>query len=258
MPHGPILDHVVIFLAAVAAGMINSIAGGGTLVSFPTLVWLGRDPIMANVTNTVALWPGSLGAMVAFRRDLAESRDWLALLAVPSLAGGLIGAVLLLLTPTRVFASLVPYLILFATLLLAAQEPIARVLGLEAVEGRGRRGRHRAGAAVFQFFVALYGGYFGAGMGILMLAALGLLGFTDIHRMNALKNLLAVCINLIAAAYFVAFGPVNWPDALVMTVGTIAGGYGGAGLALRAGRRRVRRAVVLIGLLIALSFFVRG
>jgi len=248
-----------VFAAGCLAGMINSVAGGGTLVSFPALIWLGRDPIVANVTNTVAIWPGSLGAMFGFRRELGNSRRWMALLAGPSMIGGLVGAVLLLQTPSRVFAAIVPYLILFATILFALQEPITRVLRPH----RSRSGATASGhawwlwAGAFQFFVALYGGYFGAGIGILMLAALGLLGLTDIHQMNGLKNFFAVCINLIAAGYFVLWGPVAWTDALIMATGTIAGGYGGAGLARRLGRRFVRRAVIVIGFAMAASFLFR-
>jgi hypothetical protein len=247
----------IVFLAAFTAGMINSVAGGGTLVTFPTLVWIGRDPILANVTSTVALWPGSLGAMLGFRRELGDSHRWMLLLAAPSVLGGLLGAYLLLRTPSRVFAAIVPYLILFATVLFAAQETITRLLGSDA---HARRHQSRAwwiGAAAFQFCVAVYGGYFGAGIGILMLAALGLLGLTDIHQMNGLKNFFAVCINLIAAAYFVLWGTVNWGDAGVMAIGAVAGGYGGAGLARRLGRQFVRRTVVIIGLTMAVSLFFR-
>jgi len=244
--------------AAFVAGMINSVAGGGTLVSFPTLLWIGRDPIIANVTSTVALWPGSLGAMLGFRRELGDGRRWMALLAAPSLLGGLIGAMLLLRTPSRVFGSLVPYLILFATVLFAAQEPLARWLRRGRPEDHVANARWWAGAALFQFFVALYGGYFGAGIGILMLAALGLLGLTDIHQMNGLKNFFAVCINLVAAAYFMLWGPVDWLDAGVMAIAAISGGYGGAGLARRMGREAVRRVVVVIGVAMTVSLLLRG
>jgi uncharacterized membrane protein YfcA len=252
-------EAAIVFAAGCLAGMINSVAGGGTLVSFPALVWIGRDPIAANVTNTVAIWPGSLGALFGFRRELGNSRRWMALLAGPSVIGGLVGAVLLLQTPSRIFAAIVPYLILFATILFALQEPITRILRPH----QSRPGATASGrvwwlwAGVFQFFVALYGGYFGAGIGILMLAALGLLGLTDIHQMNGLKNFFAVCINLIAAGYFVLWGPVTWMDALIMATGTVAGGYGGAGLARRLGRRFVRRAVVVIGFAMTASFLFR-
>lgn len=250
---------VAIFAAAVAAGMINSVAGGGTLLTFPTLVWVGLDPIVANVTSTVALWPGSLGAMVGFRRELGSSQRWMAVLGPPSIAGGLFGAFLLLRTPSRTFSAIVPFLILFATLLLAVQEPITRALRLHGpAAGASRIRRWWLGAATFQFLVSTYGGYFGAGMGIMMLAALGLLGLTDIHQMNGLKNFFAVCINLIAAAYFMTWGPVSWGDALVMAIGAIVGGYGGAGLARRLGRTFVRRTVVVIGVGMAVSLFWRG
>jgi uncharacterized membrane protein YfcA len=249
----------IIFLAAVAAGMINSVAGGGTLVSFPTLVWVGLDPIIANVTSTVALWPGSLGGMLGFRRELGESRRWMLVLGAPSVIGGLAGASLLLRTPSRTFSSIVPYLILFATLLFAAQEPITRALRPHRHVGAQARGRRWwIGAMLFQFCVAVYGGYFGAGIGIMMLAALGLLGLTDIHQMNGLKNFFAVCINVIAAIYFIIWGAVNWPDALVMAAGAVTGGYGGAGLARRLGRPFVRRAVVVIGMAMAVSLLARG
>lgn len=257
-----------LFLAAFAAGMINAVAGGGTLISFPALVWLGRDPIVANVTNTVALWPGSLGGMLGFRRELSRSGGWMLRLAGPSVVGGLVGAVLLLQTPSRTFAAIVPFLILFATLLFAVQEPLSRRLRGEGRLGAGdlggapgtphpAPGRWWLGAAAFQFCVAVYGGYFGAGIGILMLAALGLLGLTDIYQMNGLKNFLAMCINLVAAVYFMICGPVSWTDAAVMALGATAGGFGGAGLARRLGRTFVRRAVVMIGLGMGLSLLLR-
>jgi uncharacterized membrane protein YfcA len=249
----------VIFSAAFAAGMINSVAGGGTLITFPALIWIGRDPIAANVSSTVALWPGSLSALFGYRREMEGSHRWMALLAGPSLAGGLAGAILLLRTPSHTFAAIVPYLILFATVLFAAQESITRVLRLPVRKGTASGpGFGGLGAIAFQFAVSVYGGYFGAGMGILMLAALGLLGLTDIHQMNGLKNLFAVCINFVAAAYFILWGPVIWADAIVMAAGAIAGGYGGAGLARRLGREFVRYAVIVIGLAMGISLLFRG
>jgi uncharacterized protein len=175
----------------------------------------------------------------------------------PSLAGGILGAALLLRTPSETFAHLVPFLILFATLLLAAQEPISRRLRGEEGEAHEPTRAWWGGAVVFQFLVGVYGGYFGAGIGILMLAALGLLGFTDIHRMNALKNLLAICINGVAAVYFIFSGAVIWSDVLVMTFAAIAGGYSGARLAYKLGRRFVRLAVILIGLVMSVSLLVK-
>jgi len=251
-------QEIVVFIAGFIAGMINSVAGGGTLLSFPALVWIGRDPIVANVTNTVAIWPGSLGALLGFRRELGDSRRWMTMLAGPSVLGGFVGAVLLLQTPSRTFAAIVPYLILFATLLFAAQESMTRWLRLGDSYGPPHS-RHPAwiAAMLFQFFVALYGGYFGAGIGILMLAALGLLGLHDIHQMNGLKNFFAICINFVAAVYFMCRGPVSWADAVVMSAGAVAGGYGGAGLGRRLGRVFVHRAVVVIGVAMAVSFLFR-
>ena len=240
---------------------MNSVAGGGTLVTFPTLVWMGMDPVSANVTSTVALWPGSLGALVGFRGELGDSRRWMFLLGAPSVVGGLIGARLLLLTPSPLFASIVPYLILFATILFAVGEPLMRRLRAKNPVGQIRSRRQErvwwVGAIAFQFFVAIYGGYFGAGMGFLMLAALGLMGLTDIHQMNGLKNFLVVCINLVAAVYFIVSGRVEWAYAIVMVVGAIAGGYGGAGLARKLGRSFVRIAVIVIGFGMAVSLLFR-
>ena len=251
------MQLLVIFVASFAAGAVNSIAGGGTLMSFPTLVWLGRDPIVANATNAVALWPGSLAAAFGFRRELATAERATLWLVVPSLAGGAVGAWLLLRTPSRTFAALVPWLILFATGLFAAQRPLSRALGRHAGAAAGAvpRGWWLVGGA-FQFLVAVYGGYFGAGMGIVMLAALGLLGLRDIHEANALKNVLAVGINGIAAAYFAFGGAVDWHDAAVMATGAIAGGVAGAGMARRLGREFVHRAVIAVGLAAAASMLM--
>lgn len=250
--------ELVVAAAAFAAGLINSIAGGGTLVSFPALLWVGRDAVLANATSTVALLPASLAGVFGFRRELKGGTRWAVLFGVPSLLGGVLGAVLLLQTPSAVFARLVPYLILFATLLIALQEPLARRLrGGEDGEAESPSGTWRVGAVVFQFFVGVYGGYFGAGIGILMLAALGLLGFSDMHRMNALKNLFAVGINGIAAVYFIASGAVIWSDVLVMMFAAIAGGYAGSQLAYKLGRRFVRFVVIAIGLVMSVSLFFR-
>ncbi|HXG95128.1 MAG TPA: sulfite exporter TauE/SafE family protein [Blastocatellia bacterium] len=265
---------LVISAAAFGGGMMNSVAGGGTLLTFPALIWMGIDPKVANVTSTVALWPGSLGAMFGFRRELAGSRRWMIVLGPASVLGGLVGAILLLQTPSRTFAAIVPYLILFATLLFAAGEPLTRMLRRKRIEssqhGPIQSGDAEqiaapdstswAGAATLQFFSSVYGGYFGAGNGIIMLAGMTLFGLTDIHQMNGLKNFFAVCINVIASAYFILSGALNdsWAIALVMTVSAIAGGYVGAGLARRSGRRAVRRAVVVIGIAMALSLFLRG
>lgn len=244
-----LLQGIILFASAFVAGMINSIAGGGTLLTFPTLVWLGLDAKEANATSTVALWPGLIGGLYGFRRELEKSRPLLVRLGITSLVGGAVGAWLLIRTPAQTFARLVPFLIFFATLLFMAQEPITRRLQLETTPDE-RRGGWWTGAILFQFCAALYGGYFGAGNGILMLSALGLLGISDIHRANGLKNFLALTLNSAAVVAFAASGLVSWPKAFVMAAGAIMGGYYGAAVARRLGRRFVRRAVILIGLTI--------
>lgn len=239
---------VIIAAAAFVAGAINSIAGGGTLISFPALLWIGRNPIMANATNAVALWPGSLAAAYGFRREFAGAKRWLAILTLPSILGAATGAYILMHTSTRTFSRLVPFLILGATLLLALQEVITRRVRVGST----------AFVIVFQFFVGLYGGYFGAGMGILMLAALGLIGLTDLHQMNGVKNLLAVFINGIAAIYFAYSHAILWPDAIVMALASIAGGIAGARMAQRLGRKFVRGAVVAIGIVMTVALLISG
>jgi len=248
--------HIVAFCAAFVAGAINSVAGGGTLISFPVLIWIGLPSITANATSTLGIWTASLGGMVGYRRELQGLTSRSYILIVPSVLGGIIGAMLLRLTPSKVFDQLVPLLILFATLLFMLQEPVQRMIR-RGGSGHADSRSWVIGAVVFQFFVALYGGYFGAGIGILMLAALGILGYTDIHQMNGLKNLLALFINGVAALYFVLMGMVSWPWALIMAVGAIAGGYGGAGVARRIGPKGVRRIVIIVGFSIALSLLIR-
>jgi uncharacterized membrane protein YfcA len=241
--------------AAFVAGAINSVAGGGSLVSFPTLIWLGIPSIPANATNTVALVPGSLASVHGYRRELRGADRRVLALAVPSLIGGIIGSVLLYRTPPELFDRLVPVLILFATLLFMGQESIQRRFNLTA--GHDARSHWLSWTMFFQLLVGIYGGYFGAGIGILMLAAFSLMGHTDIHQMNGLKNILATIINGVAAAYFMWVGLVVWSDAAIMAVGAIAGGMSGTVLARRLGRTMVRRLVVVIGFVMALSLMFK-
>jgi len=249
--------YAVIAIAAFVAGAINSIAGGGTLLSFPALMYIGVPPVMANATNTVAIWPGSFAGVLGFREDIKKLQRWLLWLMIPSLLGGLTGALILLHTPEKTFARIVPLLILGATLLLAAQEMITRKLNrfLSSHEDPSRG--WIIFAFTFQFLVSIYGGYFGAGMGILMLAALGLIGMHDMHQMNGLKNLLAICINGVAAVYFALQGAVVWSHVLIMAVASILGGFAGARLAHRLGRKFVRGAVVVIGLVMTVVLFFK-
>lgn len=244
-----------VFLASMMGGAVNAIAGGGTLLTFPALVAMGVPALTANATSTVALWPGALSSMWGYRGELRGARAWVVRLTLPSVLGGAAGAALLLRTPADRFARIVPFLVLGATLLFLVQGPLMRRL-----RARGGGAGTPAPATdadptvtpwlfiVAQFGIGVYGGYFGAGIGILMLAGLGVMGFTNIHRMNGLKNWGAVCMNVVAAAIFAFSGIVNWPVALAMAVGGLLGGYAGARMAQRVGQQRVRTAIICIGL----------
>jgi uncharacterized protein len=246
------LLHAVIMLAAAfAAGAINSIAGGGTLITFPVLIWLGLDPKVANATSTVALWPGLFGGLFGYRKELENSSELLVKLGITSVIGGAVGAWLLIWTPSPTFAQLVPFLILFATVLFMAQGYINRRLRLQPLTDPGKA--WWTGAIICQFFSSIYGGYFGAGNGILMLAVMGLLGLTNLHRANGIKNFLGICINSIAVLSFSLTHLVIWEDALLMSVAALLGGYFGASMAVRVGQTWVRRGIVVIGFVI---FFV--
>jgi uncharacterized membrane protein YfcA len=249
------VDAILGVAAAFAAGAINSVAGGGTLVTVPTLIWLGIPAINANATSAVALWPGSLSGAWGFRRELVHADRRIFALVLPSVIGGLAGAILLERTPPDVFERIVPVLILFATCLFMAQEPLQRRFNLTAAHNA--RSHWLSWTMFFQLLVGVYGGYFGAGIGIMMLAALSLMGHTDIHQMNGVKNLLAVAINGVAISYLVFTDLILWPQALLMAVGAIAGGVGGAGLARRVGRTAVHRVVIAVGLGMALVMFVQ-
>src|SRR5215813_8044384 len=244
-----LLSLLAMLCAAFAAGAINSIAGGGTLLTFPVLIWLGLDPKVANGTSTVALWPGLFGGLFGYRRLLENSSPILIRLGITSIIGGAFGAWLLIWTPSPVFKRLVPFLILFATILFMSNGVINKRLRLGSLDDQPGK-LWWTGAMVFQFFSAMYGGYFGAGNGILMLAAMGLLGLNELHRANGIKNFLGICINSIAVLSFSLAGLVVWPDALVMACGALIGGYFGASMAVRIGQLWVRRGVVVIGLVI--------
>lgn len=251
---------LLVVMAAALGGAINAIAGGGTLVTFPALVGLGVPAIVANATSTVALWPGAIASMYGYRHELAGVRSWAVRFAVPSLLGGLVGALLLLRTPGERFDQIVPWLVLGATLLFVVQRPLMAALRKRTADSVGvdpATGPPSLALLLFQFGIAVYGGYFGAGIGILMLAALGFMGFTKIHRMNGLKNWGGLCINLTAASTFAILGLVNWTVAIAMAIGAMAGGYAGSRLAQRVSQEAVRRAVVLIGFVASLWLFLQ-
>src|SRR3954468_7240929 len=220
---------LILIAAAFGAGVMNAMAGGGTILTFPSLVFIGLPSIAANATSTVALLPATLTSLYGFREDVRMYQAWLKRLFVPSLIGGAVGSVLLLRTPEKTFAFLAPLLILFATVLFMVQGLLARRATRPSPAAQGEPSQERWTLAVLlQFGVAVYGGYFGAGIGILMLALLGFLGLANIHAANGIKNFLGLCINVVAAGYFVFKGAVVWPAALVIVGGGAVGGYAGA------------------------------
>lgn len=242
------------FLAALVAGAMNAIAGGGTLLTFPLLIWLGLDGKTANATSTLGLWAGSLAGAVGFREELARDTAFAVPFFAASVLGGIVGSVLLLCTGTKVFDALVPWLILTATLLFASHSVVRHWLKLHS-HGQVVKARLPVVVAV-QLVIGVYGGYFGAGMGIVMLAILGFLGLSNILQMNGIKNAAATAINGVTVVIFIAasiFLPeylrIDWPIGLVMVAGAVIGGYGCAGLAKRVKPVYVRWAVIVIGLL---------
>lgn len=244
--------------ASVVAGAVNAVAGGGTLLTFPVLLSFGVPPLVANATNTIGLVCGLPSGVYGYRKRLPEVAPMIRRFIPVSLAGGSLGAWLLTHTDERAFSACVPWLILFATLLFAVQPLFRQFAGQERDGTSGPHHHTVAGALVFQFLVAVYGGYFGAGIGILMLASFALLGVGDIHRMNALKTVLGGLINVIAALWFVGSGLIDWPRAGVMTVGALVGYYGGAKLALSIPAKPVRYAVIVVGLAVSAVMFVKS
>jgi hypothetical protein len=245
-----IVEAAGLVAAAFAASAVNAVAGGGSLISFPVLLAAGWPPKVANVTNTVGLWPGTVSGSVNYRAELSRQPRRLAALAAPSVSGALVGAVILLATPESVFDVLVPFLILLACLLLAAQD---RLLAWASARGLAARGENHLPLALHlaTFVVAIYGAYFGAGLGILILAFLGILLPDDLQHSNALKGVLSLLVNAVGAITFILFGPVAWNAAALMAVGSIAGGYLGVGVARRLGRTWLRRIVIAVGLVAA-------
>lgn len=242
--------------AAAAAGAVNAIAGGGTLITFPSLLAAGFSAKVANVTSTVAIWPGTLGGSFAYRRELAASRSRIARLALPSLGGAAVGSALLLGTSERVFDAVVPFLVLFASLLLALNRRLSDLAARHGL-GAGEDGRLPALLHAAMFLNGIYGGYFGAGLGILTLAAIAILAPDDLQRANATKGLLAALINSVAVVIFVISGLVEWKPALVMAVGAVAGGYAGVALARRLRAQVLRNLIVAWGLLMSAWLFAR-
>lgn len=251
-----IIEYFGLLLAAFVAGAINAVAGGGSLISFPMLIAVGYPSKTANVTNTVALWPGYAAGSVGYRTELGRQRTRLVALAAPSILGALAGSVILISTPQSAFDVIVPFLILFACALMAFQDRLASFAQTHRLASRGAD-HVPLPLLASTFVLAIYGAYFGAGLGILTLAFLSILLPDDIQHSNALKGMLSLIINAIAVVYFALFGPVEWTPAVVMAVGAMAGGYLGVGIARKLGRRWLRIAVISYGLVVVAVLLVR-
>lgn len=250
------IDLLVIALAAMAAGFVNAVAGGGTLISFPALLGVGVSPVAANVTNTVALVPGYLGATVAQLGDLSGQGRRLRLLLPAGVLGGVAGGALLLNTGERLFSSLVPYLILLAAFLLAIQDHVRGWVARRAeATGDGADERWSIGPVLL---ASIYGGYFGAGLSVIILAVLGLVLDDTLTRLNGLKQIIAFAVNVAAAIFFLFSGQVVWSAALVMAVGSVVGGLLGGRLARFVQPRTLRMVVVTIAVIVAVAYWMRG
>ena len=250
-----IFEYPLLALAAFAAGAINAVAGGGSLVSFPALVAAGYPSKVANVTNTVALWPGYVGGSIGYAAQLSDQRRRILVLSVPSILGAVAGSAVLLTTSDASFDRIVPFLILFAAGLMAGQPRLsAWVAGHRP---QGVEGRTPPELLVAVFVLAIYGAYFGAGLGIITLAVLGILLPDDLHRSNALKGLLSAIINAAAVVYFAIWGPVEWLPAAVMAAAALAGGYLGVGVARQISAPRLRAGVIAYAVAVAIVLFIR-
>lgn len=251
------IEIASLLATACAAGAVNAIAGGGTLLTFPTLILFGVPPMIANATSTLALLVGMAGSLYGYRNHIADVKPWFTTFIPVSIAGGWIGSLLLTRGSERVFTELVPYLVLFATVLFMLQGIVSARLSrqLHAADSSNSRHPHLLAALFFQFLVSIYGGYFGAGIGILMLATLGFMGFKNIHQMNTLKSVLGSLINLVAAAWFTASGLIDWPRMALMTAGALVGYYIASTYSQRLPQKSVRRLIAIIGLIITAVMF---
>ena len=248
------LEVILVGLAAVAGGAVNALAGGGTLITFPMLTAIGIPPVAANITNTVALCPGYLGGTFAQLRDLRgyERQAWL--LAPTGVIGGIVGGILLLKTGEHAFRFMVPYLILFATGLMAVQVPLRNWL-VRRSQGQGSGKWGEVGIILSMFLASIYGGFFGAGLSVIVIAVLALVLEGELNRLNALKQLVSFCVNIAAAIFFLFSGKIVWWAMLVMAVGALVGGNLGGRLAGRIRPVVLRSMVVTVGLVIAAIYF---
>jgi uncharacterized membrane protein YfcA len=248
-------------VAAIAAGgfvaaAINAVAGGGTLISFPVLVGVGFSAKVANITNAVGVAPGFLGGSLAYREELRRQPRNVRAILLPAVLGAIAGSAILLATPESAFEAIVPFLILAACALLAFQDKISALFfGPSGLDSQAER-PHLLAMQVPLFFTAVYGAYFGAAMGIILLATFGMTLPDDIQRSNALKGLVALIVNGLAAAYFAVFGDVDWTAAAIMAAAAVCGGYLGANLARRLPRQALRRGIIVYGTLAAIVLLV--
>ncbi|MBP2232109.1 putative membrane protein YfcA [Azospirillum agricola] len=243
--------ELLLLLAAFLAGAMNAVAGGGSFLTLPALIYAGVPPVAANATGTVALLPGYASGVYGYRNDLAPVGDLgLPVLALVSLVGGLAGAGLLLVTPDAVFRGIVPWLLLLATGLFAFGGPLAARLRSVGLHGRGA-------LLATLFVVSVYGGYFNGGLGILLLAQLSLFGMTDLNAMNGLKNLFSAVLTAIAVVAYAAGGAVDWPKAALMILAAVAGGYVGARVGRRIPAAVLRGGIIAVGLAMSLLFFLK-
>ena len=249
---------LLLFTSAVLGGTLNAVAGGASFFTFFALCSIGVLPIQANATSTVALWPGAIASTGAYRRELAlQKRGLLFLLVATSLIGGVLGALLLLNTSQTTFVHLIPYLLLMATLLFAFSGPVTAQLRKRNIGKKHASRPGLFGLSLVQFVIATYGGYFGGGMSILVLTTLAMMGMRNIHKMNAVKTLLNVCVNAVAIIAFIVAGIIVWQEAILMVIGSLIGGYGGAYYARRIDQKWVRLFVIIFGFGLTTYFFVR-
>lgn len=271
---------IFLFFAALLAGLLNAVAGGGSFISFPALLFTGIAPIAANATNTAAVWPGTVASTVAYRKEFtAEARHLLPPLLITGILGGIVGARVLLSTPQLTFLHMVPWLLLGATLLFASSGWLTKRLharlgtrtGEQAADNSGSGDGGRAAAPgerktprwllivglFLEFLIAIYIGYFGAGVGILLLALLALMGMDNIHAMNGVKSLLVSVVNGVALVTFIWAQVIVWPQALLMLVAAMLGGYAGAYYARKMNQRQIRWLVIVVGFSMSAYFFIR-
>ena len=245
----------LVFVASFVAGGVNSVAGGGTLLTFPVLLAGGMDSIVANATNSAGLAPGALASFLGYRKELGGLRHLMLPLALIALVGATVGALLLLATPTKLFDRLIPFLILAATLLFAFQDQLKK-LGKRPTDS-GELAQITLPISLFLLGVAVYGGYFGAGIGILTLAALGMLGMTEIHKMNGLKTVFTGGLNVVASVVLMISHKVDLKLAALMTVGAMLGGWLAVGVARKLGAGNVRKLVIAIGVVLSVQTLLR-